>query len=108
VDHLFRGEKGDTEQLQAQAAAYGVILEQHHVEPEHYQLWPEHAEVVDLFLRCMTQWRPTSNGVIGLDYGVVLQLASLYKISDPAVVLEDLQVMELHARAQINKQLEKR
>jgi hypothetical protein len=44
--------------------------------------------------------------VIGLDYGVVLQLASLYKISDPAVALEDLQVMELHARAQINKQME--
>jgi hypothetical protein len=107
VDHLFRGEKPNDDLL-ADAAEYGIELPESMFAPQHFKLWPEHAEVVDLFLRCMTQWRPTSNGVIGLDYGVVLQLASLYKISDPAVVLEDLQVMELHARAQINKQLEKR
>jgi hypothetical protein len=106
VDYLFRGDKGDTAKLQAQAAAYGVILEQHHVEPEHYQLWSEHSESLDLFLRCMTQWRSVGDSVIGLDYGVVLQLASLYQVSDPAKALEDLQVMELHAREKINKRLE--
>jgi hypothetical protein len=56
----------------------------------------------------MTQWRASGNGVIGLDYGVVLQLASLYGIRDPATTLEELQVMELHARDLINKQAEKR
>jgi hypothetical protein len=56
----------------------------------------------------MTQWRASGNGVIGLDYGVVLQLASLYGIRDPGATLEELQVMELHARDLINKQAEKR
>ena len=104
----MRSSKGDTAQLQADAAAYGIILEPHHVEPEQYLLWPEHADAVDLFLRCMTQWRASGNGVIGLDYGVVLQLASLYGIRDPGATLEELQVMELHARDLINKQAEKR
>jgi hypothetical protein len=104
----MRSSKGDTAQLQADAAAYGIILEPHHVEPEKYPLWPEHADAVDLFLRCMTQWRASGNGVIGLDYGVVLQLASLYGIRDPGATLEELQVMELHARDLINKQAEKR
>lgn len=107
MDHLFRGEKVNDELL-ADAAEYGIELPDGMTAPEHFNLWPEHADAVDLFLRCMTQWRTTGNGVIGLDYGVALQLASLYGISKPAAVLEDLQVMELQARMHINKQLEVR
>lgn len=66
-------------------------------------LWPEHADVLSLFMRCITQWRSGGNGVLGLDYGVVLQMASLYQIQDLARVMEDLQIMELHARDLINK-----
>ena len=40
---------------------------------------------------------------MGLDYGVVLQMASLYQIQDLARVMEDLQIMELYARDLINK-----
>ena len=40
---------------------------------------------------------------MGLDYGVVLQMASLYQIQDLTRVMEDLQIMELHARDLINK-----
>lgn len=54
-------------------------------------------------MRCATQWRSGSNGVMGLDYGVVFQVASLYQIKDLTSVMEDLQVMELHARDLINK-----
>lgn len=107
MDHLFRGEKVNDDLL-ADAEQFGIELPESMFAPQYFKLWPEHAKVVDLFLRCMTQWRASSNGVIGLDYGVVLQMASLYKISDPAVVMEDLQVMELHARERINKQLENR
>jgi hypothetical protein len=56
-------------------------------------------------MRCMTQWRCGASGVVGLDYGVVLQMASLYQITeDLARVMEDLQTMELHARGLINKE----
>jgi hypothetical protein len=107
VDYLLKGRKGDTAQLEADAAAYGVILEPHHLKDPDYELWPEHQPALELFMRCMTQWRATSGGVIGLDYGVVLQLASLYQIQNPGLVLEDLQVMELHAREIMNKRMEK-
>jgi len=99
----LRSRKGDTAQLQADAAAYGVILEAHHLAPAEYVLWPEHWSAVELFTRCDTQWRADGNGLIGLDYGVVLQMASLYQIKDLPSVMEDLQVMELHARELINK-----
>ena len=107
MDHLFHGDKVNDDLL-ADAAQYGIELPDDMLAPQCYKLWPEHVDVTNLFLRCMTQWRTSGNGVIGLDYGVVLQLASLYGMSDPAAVLEDLQVMELHARTLINKQLEKR
>jgi hypothetical protein len=107
VDHLMRASKGDTAQLQADAAAYGVILEAHHTIPQGYALWAEHVAVVDLFARCMTQWRPGPNGVVGMDYGVVLAMAKLYQVDDMPKVMEDLQVMELHARERINKQAQR-
>ena len=107
MDHLFRGEDVNDDLL-ADAAEYGIQLPDSMFTPKHYNLWPEHSEVVNLFLRCTTQWRTTSKGVMGLDYGVVLQLASLYEISDHRKILEELQVMELHARDHINKRLEQR
>jgi len=56
-----------------------------------------------MFLRVQTQWRTGANGVIGLDYGVVLQLARLMEIHDPVPLLDDLQIMERHARDLLNK-----
>jgi hypothetical protein len=104
VEHLFRGSSANKELL-ADAAAFGMTLPDAILAPKVYHIWPEHMEVLSLFLRCITQWRCSSNGVIGLDYGVVLQMASLYQITeDLAGVMEDLQIMELHARDLINKE----
>ena len=71
---------------------------------EDYALWPEHVEAVELFVRCITQWRSAANGVIGLDYSVVLQLATLYDVADMQAILPLIQTMELHARQLINKE----
>lgn len=57
-----------------------------------------------MFCRCLTQWRSTGNGVIGLDYGAVQWLFSLYEVGDPRQLLEDLQIMEGAAMALINKE----
>ena len=59
-----------------------------------------------MFMQVQTQWRTGANGLIGLDYGVVLQLASLKQIEDPVQLLDDLQVMELHARTLLNNAAE--
>lgn len=56
-----------------------------------------------MFFRVQTQWRTGSSGVVGLDYGVVLELARLQKIEDPVQLLDDLQVMERHARDLLNQ-----
>lgn len=56
-----------------------------------------------MFLRVQTQWRTTMNGVMGLDYGVVLELARLQQIKDPMQLLDDLQVMEQRAKELLNK-----
>ena len=52
---------------------------------------------MQLFVRCSTQWRSSANGLIGLDYGVVLALMDLYAVEERTTVLEDLQIMEAHA-----------
>ena len=60
-----------------------------------------------MFMRCQTQWRSGPNGMIGLDYGVVLQLCPLYDVEDQKAVLEDLQIMEGHALQLIAEAAEK-
>ena len=103
MEHLLHGSHPNKE-LIADAELWGVALPKAILAPVDYSIWPEHLEVVSLFIRCMTQWRCGASGVIGLDYGVVLQMASLYQIQDLARVMEDLQTMELHARDLINKE----
>lgn len=58
--------------------------------------------MVEMFLRCQTQWRTTMNGLLGLDYGAVAWLLRLYEVEDPRSLLEDLQVMEAAALVTIN------
>jgi hypothetical protein len=103
VEHLLHGSSADKELL-ADAAAFGLTLPDAMLAPKVYSVWPEHMDVLELFMRCMTQWRCGASGVIGLDYGVVLQMASLYQVQDLARVMEDLQIMELRARDLINKE----
>jgi hypothetical protein len=104
VEHLLHGSSANKELL-ADAAAFGLTLPEAMLAPKVYSIWPEHMDVLNLFMRCMTQWRCGASGVVGLDYGVVLQMASLYQIAeDLARVMEDLQIMELHARDLINKE----
>ena len=104
MEYLLHGSSANKELL-ADAAAFGLTLPEAMLAPKAYYIWPEHMDVLSLFIRCMTQWRCGASGVVGLDYGVVLQMASLYQITeDLARVMEDLQIMELHARDLINKE----
>jgi hypothetical protein len=103
VEHLLRGGNQPDDELERQAAAYGVILPEQMTQPAEFPLWADHRPAVELFIRCMTQWRATSGGLIGLDYGVVLQMAKLYQVERLPQVMEDLQVMEIRARELLNK-----
>ena len=71
-------------------------------------MWEENWAVLELFLRCQTQWRTTMNGVLGLDflgldYVAVAWLFRLYAVEDERAMLENLQVMEAAAMATLNE-----
>lgn len=80
-----------------------MILEAHHLKPKDYALWAELAPVVDLFHRCLTQWRSGPSGVMGLDYVAVLQVAGVLGLPVTAAIMQDIQTMELHARELLNR-----
>ena len=63
-------------------------------EPEHFQVWPENWEAVRLFIRCQTQWRVSDGRRIGLDYGAMLAMGSLFSVENLSQVVEDVQVIE--------------
>jgi len=95
--------------LLADLAAYGAdasCLPEIVSKPKEFEIWPEHEDVVLLFLRTQTQWRVGGSGVVGLDYGVVLQVMDLYAVKERRQALEDLQVMETRAKELINKAAE--
>lgn len=106
VDHWYYGDGGANDELLEDLQAYGAdasALPERFRKPKIYEVWPEHEDAVVTFLRCQTQWRTTMSGVMGLDYGVVLQLLDLYAVGSRQQVLEDLQVMEGRAKELINE-----
>ena len=56
-----------------------------------------------MFLRLQTQWRVGMSGLLGLDYGAAEWLFRLYAVTEPASLLEDLQVMETAVLAALAK-----
>jgi hypothetical protein len=86
---------------------YGIEFPEHLLTPKHFEIWPEHQDVLLMFLRCQTQWRCGPNGLIGLDYGVVIQLCDLYHVGDKAQLMDDLQIMEGHALELIAEKTER-
>lgn len=106
VDHWFNGDGGVNDDLLDDLAAYGAdasaLPERFRKRPT-YEVWPEHEDAVLMFLRVQTQWRTTSSGVMGLDYGVVLQMFDLYAVEKRQQVMEDLQVMESRAKELLNR-----
>jgi hypothetical protein len=68
-----------------------------------FEVWEENWPVLEMFLRCQTQWRTTMSGVLGLDYTAVAWVLKLYEVEDHRSMLEDLQVMEAAAMTALNE-----
>jgi hypothetical protein len=107
VEHWFHGDGGAVDELLADAEAFGLELPESVLKPKEFEVWQEHEDVILMFLRCQTQWRPAPAGVMGLDYGVVFQMMDLYAVDSRQQLMEDLQVMEGRAKQLINEQVEK-
>lgn len=90
--YLFHG--GPTN-LSEQAAALNIKgLPDEALEPQDFEVELDCWEAVQMFARLMTQWRMGPAGPLGLDYGAAQWLFSLYSVSKPRQLLEDLQRME--------------
>lgn len=96
-----------TAQLEAHAAAYGVQLQPHLIQPQHFRLWAEHEPALRIFQRSMTQWRAAPGGLVGLDYVAVFRVAEVLAVRLDESVMDDLQTMEIHARDKINAKAKK-
>jgi hypothetical protein len=80
------------------------------VTPAQFEVMPDNWETVLMFLRMESQWRTTSSGVMGLDYGPLLGpggLMGLYAVEDPRELLDSLQVIEGRATQLINEAAQK-
>ena len=91
----------DQSELLADYAALGIVKEIE--EPEDFEVYPDNWDAVEMFMRCQTQWRTATSGVLGLDYAAVEWVFRLYEVKDQRTVLEDLQVMEAAALKIFNK-----
>lgn len=68
-------------------------------------MWEENWDVLELFMRCQTQWRMGMNGPVGLDYMAVAWVLKLTaEEATHRALLEDLQIMEGAVLAYIAKQ----
>jgi hypothetical protein len=89
------------------AAAFG-LKPQHKsaAKTEHYEVWDEHWEAVMMFMRMSTQWNVVMGGYVGLKYEVLVGaggLMALYDVENPRQLLEEIQIMEAAALAELNK-----
>ena len=84
----------------ADAAALGIQIEPTPPKAEHFEVLEENWLAVEMFLMVQTQWVPSMNGPIGLNYEVLLgpgKIFDLYSVESPRLLLEDLRTMEFAA-----------
>lgn len=69
-----------------------------------FEIWPENARAVEMFLACRTQWRlGPMDGVLGLDYQGLFALLRMKKVRDMDAMLGDIQAMEAAALPILNE-----
>ena len=73
-----------------------------------FLLWEEHVPVVELFLRCIRQWRIAGDVFLGIDYTVLAWVSKLSGIEPTLQLLDDFQIMEAKAVDILNKPQKKK
>jgi hypothetical protein len=70
-------------------------------------VWPDHWQALELFLLCDDQWRIAGEAFLGLDLGVLLQVADAYAVDNKRQMVEDVQVIARRAVQLINEERRK-
>lgn len=69
-------------------------------------VWPDNWPVLDVFIKCNTQWRTGLNGAYGLDYSVLPWLFEMCSVPDHKQAFKDIQIMERAALDEMRQQSE--
>jgi len=94
--------------LQEQAGALGIQgLPDDYFVPQDCEVWPKHWQALELFLLCQDQWRIGGDSYIGLDLGVLLQVADAYDVRNKRQLVEDVQVIARRAAELLNAERRK-
>jgi hypothetical protein len=72
--------------------------------PTVFEVWPENWPPLELFMLCQTQWRTGPAGLLGLDYGAVLAMASLWGMDRVREAMADVQIIEATILEQLSKE----
>ena len=82
-------------------------IEKQPEENKDFEVFEDNWDIVNMFLRCQTQWNTTFGGVVGLKYEVLLLdggLFDLYHVNNRKEMLEGLQLMESVVLREFNKE----
>jgi len=84
-------------EARANARTLGIVLEV--PDPEPYEVWPECALSLEVFLAMNTQWRVDGmNGVVmGLDYPALASVMDMLGVDDRKQAFMDCRAMEAEA-----------
>jgi len=92
---------------QEDAKAFGIEVPKSPEVKDEFEVWDCNWETVLVFIKMQTQWQVSMSGYVGLKYEVLLMaggLFDLYNIEDRFDVLEGLQLMEVAALKELNKE----
>lgn len=61
---------------------------------EHFEVWEENWQALEVFCQCQTQWRVSMSGLVGMDYTAVSWVLRLNQVEDELLTLQKLQIVE--------------
>ena len=102
---MASGGKKTIDSTQEDAKAFGIQIEEQPKEEDDFEVFDENWEIVNMFLRCQTQWNTSFGGVVGLKYEVLLLaggLFDIYHVDNRQEMLAGLQLMEAVAVKKLN------
>lgn len=79
----------------ADLAAFGLQANFENETQDVFEVWPENAEIVRIFLLMSTQWRHGFGGPTGLDYSVLFPLIDFCAIKEKEKIFEGVRTMEM-------------
>ena len=105
--YWVKGSKKVIDETQQDAAAFGIKIKEQPKENTDFEVFDDNWEIVNMFLRCQTQWNMSFGGIVGLKYEVLLLdggLFDLYHVDNRKEMLEGLQLMESVVLKEFNKE----